>query len=160
MKTALVILVLVFLTIACGGSGKPTVRETVTVGMPTAGATQTEVAIATSTPESCQTALRKLTATDRTSGDLNLKSTIDYEISWLIFNKAYMVEILPGQIDPTTQLPIKSFYLKKAESEGWFHEQGCLQSDLCLMKIQFLASKEVQYDFSHGEGRPTGCPSS
>jgi hypothetical protein len=95
--------------------------------------------------------LERITATAQTSGDLIFENNAHYEIRWLIYSHEFRVSI---KVPPFDEV--------KAEAEQSFLHMGFerneQENDLCLIRLSFVADKEVAPDFSKEDAVPNGCP--
>lgn len=90
---------------------------------------------------------KQLTKTDKKIGDLTLTDTDDFRIIYLIANDEFMIFIKNNP-----------YQENKQKAQNWFIEKGFTQTDLCLFKIGFIASKEIKPDFAAADGVPDNCP--
>ena len=93
-----------------------------------------------------QTIKEKLTKTDKKVGDLLLEENDKFRVNYLISNDQFSVIIKE-----------EPFVENKNTAEQWFLSQGFKHSDLCLFRINFVPTKEVEYQLSAADTVPTGC---
>lgn len=89
---------------------------------------------------------KTLTKTDRKIGDLVLANKPEFEITYLIYNQRFSLEIKKAPFDNN-----------KEKAETWFKDQGFNSDDLCLLRISFIAKKEVRETLLPTDVVPTGC---
>jgi hypothetical protein len=89
---------------------------------------------------------KAITNTDKVLGDLVLEKNSNFTVFYLIHNDEFFVNI--------NKTPFAS---GKTKAEDWFKAKGFSASDLCLIRISFLATKEVKQPLSESEIIPTGC---
>lgn len=90
---------------------------------------------------------RDLVKTDKEIGDLVLKESSGFEIKYLISNDEFIAHV-----------KIAPFIEHKKAAEQWFIDKGFGAEDLCLLKITFTVSKNVQSGLQAADVLPTGCP--
>ena len=90
---------------------------------------------------------QRLTKTDKKVGDLILEDNSDFQITYLISNNQFIVEIKKSSFDESKQ-----------EAEQWFLNKGFLANELCSLRISFAVSRQIKPDFSGKDAVPTDCP--
>lgn len=98
------------------------------------------------TPAQRVGAIKKLiTKTDKKEGDLT-SDYQDFKVDYLISNDEYIVTV--------KTLPFSD---SKKKAEAWFLNQGFESGDLCLLRISFVAAKEIAPSLTKEDIIPTGC---
>lgn len=87
-----------------------------------------------------------LTGEKKEKGDTEVFRTDGVKVTYLFENDIFAVAISKGP-----------FETKKRVVEDWFKSFGMTQTDLCQLKIEFAAAKEVKYPLSAADEIPTGC---
>jgi len=90
--------------------------------------------------------IKKVLTRTKEKGDAEVFRADGVKVTYLFENDIFAVAISKGP-----------FETKKRVVEDWFKSFGLTQTDLCQLKIEFVAAKEVKYPLSATDEIPTGC---